>query len=85
MAKKFERRVPLEKWTLERTYQRRSQVDKDIAEGNRMLNDLDRHIKHLIKTIKPVLCKKIGNKWRYRRQLELQIKEIRDEQTAVNR
>jgi len=79
MAKKFERRAPKKKWTLEQTYQRRSLIDKEIADINRAMNMIDKEIKNLVHHVKPSLQRKIANKWRYRRQLEAQIIEIKTE------
>lgn len=78
MSKKFKERVPKQLWTLERTYQRKSLVEKEISEESRELNAIDRLIKHLITTIKPHLQKRLANKFKYKRQLEEQVKEIKE-------
>lgn len=71
---KFDKVNRKQDWPVQKTYQRRSLVMKELADINRSMNSIDGTIRHLQEQ-KRILARKASNKWKYIRQLTEQIKE----------
>lgn len=78
---KFDKRNRKQDWSIERSYQRKSLVLKEIAELNRAMNRIDGRFSDLVNQ-KEIARRKITNKWVYLRQLEAQIKETKEKQVV---
>lgn len=79
---KFDKVEPKEKWSAQRVYHRIALVKGDIANTNRLLNRNKGAMGKLLAE-KQVLVRKITNKWRYLRQLNAQLAEIKGEARSV--
>lgn len=72
---RFDKVIPKEKWTTEKTNQRIESVMSDIATFNKDMNKIDSKINDL-KNQKSIIKKKVAYKWKYVKQLEKQLKEM---------
>lgn len=79
---KFEKKEPKEKWPAQKVYHRIAIVKKDIAQFNREMLAIDGQVRFLFEK-KAAVRRRISNKWKYLRQLQLQLKETLEEKNAV--
>jgi hypothetical protein len=72
---KFQKLIPKEKWTKEKTVQRIETVMSDIATFNKAMNKIDGKMNDL-KNQKSIIKNKVAHKWKYLKQLQEQLKEM---------
>jgi hypothetical protein len=72
---RFDKVIPKENWTAEKTNQRIETVMSDIATFNRAMNKIDSQMNEL-KNRKGIIKKKVAYKWKYLKQLQKQLKEM---------
>jgi septal ring factor EnvC (AmiA/AmiB activator) len=72
---RFDKVIPKENWTAEKTNQRIETVMSDIATFNKSMNKIDSQINDL-KNRKGIIKKKVAYKWKYLKQLQKQLKEM---------
>jgi hypothetical protein len=71
---KFKKRIPNQKWNRAQTLNRITLIETDIANMNRDLEKFTTKFR-MLKEDKRVLISRLTNKWRYLRQLKMQLKD----------